>query len=129
MAIQLTIVTPAQIAFQGSADQVQAPGCVGEFGVLPGHASLLTLTVPGIVTIHSGGSQTRLLVGKGVAEAGPDRLTLLVDLCEKPDTIDKAAAQAALSKAQAEFAASIPDTLARSLAEGHIALAQARLRA
>ena len=129
MPLQLTIVTPARIAFEGAADEVQAPGCSGEFGVLPGHASLLTLTVPGIVTVHSSGAQKRFLVGKGVAEAGPDRITLLVDLCEDPASVDKAAAQSALSKAQADFAASVPDSPARKLAENSIALAQARLRA
>ena len=129
MSLQLTIVTPAQIAYEGTADEVQAPGWTGEFGVKPDHAALLTLSRPGVVTIHEGGSQRRFLVGKGVAEAGPDRLTLLVDLCEDPAEIDKDAAKADLQAAQADLKTTAPGTPERQHVEDRIALAQARVSA
>ena len=129
MGLQLTIVTPARIAFDGTADEVQAPGWAGEFGVKPDHASLLTLLRPGTVTVHEGGGQRKFLVGKGVAEAGPDRLTLLVDLCEEPGDVDKDAARADLEAAQAELKTTAPGTTERQLVEDRIALAQARVSA
>jgi len=127
--VDLTIVTPSQIAFQGSATEVQLPGINGEMGVLPGHASLLTLSRPGVVTVHNGTDTKRILVGKGVAEVGGAQVTLLVDLCEETATIDKAAAKADLEKASADLKTSAPGTLAREQAEDRIALAQARLSA
>ena len=127
MAVELTIVTPSQIAFQGAADEVQLPGINGELGVLTGHAALLTLARPGVVTVHSGGRTRRMLVGKGVAEVGPQQVTLLVDICEEPSAVDKEAAKAALDQGWADFKASAPGTPERNTAENHIALQQARL--
>ena len=127
MAVELTIVTPSQIAFQGSAAEVQIPGINGEMGVLPGHASLLTLARPGVVTVHSDGKARRMLVGKGVAEVGPQQVTLLVDVCEDPESVDKDAARTALAEAWEAFKGSAPGTSERRTAEDHIALQQARL--
>ena len=82
MALRVEIVTPTKIAFTGEADQVQAPGQLGEFGVLPKHELMVALTQPGIVTQHTGGSQQAFKVGTGFAEVGGDHVTLLVDSCE-----------------------------------------------
>lgn len=129
MPVKLTVVTPSQIAFEGDAAEVQLPGINGELGVLPGHAALLTLSRPGVVTVHNGANTKRLLVGKGVAEVGGSQVTLLVDLCEDPAKIDKAAARADLDKALADFKATSPETPERTSVEDRIALLQARLTA
>jgi F-type H+-transporting ATPase subunit epsilon len=81
--MHVEIVTPSAVAFQGEADEVQAPALLGEYGALPGHARLLAVGKPGIVALHQGGAIVkRLLVGPGFAEVGPDRVTLLVESCE-----------------------------------------------
>lgn len=129
MSVKLTIVTPSQIAFEGDAHEVQLPGINGEMGVLPGHAALLTLARPGVVTVHDGANTRRLLVGKGVAEVGGSQVTLLVDLCEDPAAIDKDAARSELTEAMADFKATSPGTPERSAAEDRIALLQAKISA
>lgn len=129
MPVDLTIVTPSQIAFQGSAAEVQLPGFNGEMGVLPDHAALLTLARPGVVTIHNGANTQRLLVGKGVAEVGPKQVTLLVDLCQDPASVDKAAAQADLDEALAAFKDNAPGTPERIAAEDRIAFLKVLLSA
>lgn len=82
MALKVEIVTPQRKVFSGEADQVQAPGWLGQMGVLPRHARLLSLTTQGEVILHQGGKQTRFVVGKGFVEVGDDQVTLLVDSCE-----------------------------------------------
>ena len=82
MGLNVEIVTPLAVAWKGQADQVQAPGFLGEFGVLPHHEMTVALTRPGRVTIHSGGQKTYFTVGTGFAEVGADHITLLVDSCE-----------------------------------------------
>ena len=77
MSVALKIVTPSRIALESEAGEVQIPGHYGEYGVLPAHAQMLTLTQPGVVTIHGGKDAGRLLVGKGLAEVGPGSITLL----------------------------------------------------
>lgn len=129
MSIQVTIVTPSQMAFEGEADEVQLPGWMGELGVLPAHASLLTLARPGIVTLHNAGNTRRLLVGRGVAEVGNDQVTLLVDLCEAPESVDKDAARTELEQALQELKTTAPETPERETVENRIALLQARVDA
>lgn len=83
MPVQVEIVTPRAIVWKGEADSVQAPGELGEFGVLPRHVPFLSTLKPGIVTVHQGGTARRYRVGTGFAEAGPDRVVILTESCEE----------------------------------------------
>ena len=80
-SLQIRIVTPSKVAWEGSSTEIQVPGLLGEFGVLPGHASLLSATRPGRVRVF-GESGTELDVGAGFADVGSGTVTLLVDSCE-----------------------------------------------
>jgi len=82
MPVSLKIVTPSCVAFEEEAEEVQVPGWLGEYGVLAQHARMLTLTQPGVVTVHGGPKPIQLNVGVGLAEVGPSSVTLLVDTCE-----------------------------------------------
>jgi F-type H+-transporting ATPase subunit epsilon len=77
--IQLEIVTPRGRALTASVDEVTAPSVNGEFGVLPGHLPLLAALRTGIVSYRQGSETTRVAVGAGFAEAGPDKLVILTD--------------------------------------------------
>ena len=83
--LNVRIVTPRKIVFEGTAEGVQAPGELGEFGVLPSHIPLVTTLRPGIVVIH-GSPRRTFKVGAGFAEVGPDQVTLLVETCEEADS-------------------------------------------
>ncbi len=142
MSLTVEIVTPSRKSFEGTAEQVQAPGWLGEMGVLPRHAAVLTLTRAGVVTLQGARGQLtvdkepmdvtgsrRLVVGPGFAEIGPDRVTLVVELCEDGQGVDKAAAAAALSKHEGEMAQVDGSSLAFRLAQKAADLARARLSA
>lgn len=81
--LHVEIVTPRKVAWKGTALDVQAPGELGEFGVLPRHIPFLTVLSPGVVKVRSASGVLRFQVGAGFAEAGPDRVVLLVDSCEE----------------------------------------------
>ena len=101
MAINVEIVTPREVATKVVVNQVRAPGFLGEFGVLPGHAPFLSVLKPGVVTLSlTDGSTQILVVGGGFVEAGPDRLVVLTDACEPAAGVDKAAAAKALTEAE-----------------------------
>lgn len=127
--IQVEIVTPLAVAYKGEALEVDVPGYLGEFGALAGHAQLLTLTRPGVVTIHTAGGPERLLAGTGFAEVGPYGVTLLVDLCEPVASIDRAQAQADLTAAEAVMETADPYSEEYAIAQKRHALSQARLSA
>jgi F-type H+-transporting ATPase subunit epsilon len=91
------LVSPEKIAFSGEVDQVDVPGAEGDFGVLAGHAPLISLLRPGVMTVFAGGEQTRLVVLGGFAEVGPDGLTVLADVATTVEDIDRAALQAQIA--------------------------------
>jgi F-type H+-transporting ATPase subunit epsilon len=87
-ALALEIVTPDKPIVHEDVDEVQLPGSVGAFGVLPGHTPLLALLDPGELWYRKGGTKTTLVIDFGMAEVLPDRVTVLVNLAEKPEAID-----------------------------------------
>jgi F-type H+-transporting ATPase subunit epsilon len=87
------LVAPDKISFAGEVDQVDVPGADGDFGVLAGHAPLIALLRPGLMTVYAGGEQTRLVVLGGFAEVGPDGLTVLADVATSLDDLDRASLQ------------------------------------
>ena len=129
MSIAVKIVTPSQIAFEGSAEQVQVPGWEGEYGVLPAHANMLTLSRPGVVTLSQKSGDRRILVGKGFAEVTATEISLLVELCENVEDIDKKAAEALLKEANEELARTDISDASYAFVKNRADLAQARVDA
>ena len=82
MAVHVQIVTPHGIAFTGEVLDVQAPGELGEFGVLPGHIPFLTTLRPGSLALRGNEGVKTFAIGAGFAEAGPDRVVVLTESCE-----------------------------------------------
>lgn len=105
MELSIEIVTPRAVAWKGTATDVQAPGVLGEFDVLPQHIPFLTVLKPGIVTVRGPEGKKQLVVGEGFAEAGPTRVVILVDSCEDLASVDKDAARRELAEAEAEITA------------------------
>ena len=95
------LVSPENIAFSGQVDQVDVPGAEGDFGVFAGHAPLISLLRPGIVTVYAGGEQTQLVVLGGLAEVGPTGLTLLADVATSLEDLDRAALRAQIAEMEA----------------------------
>jgi F-type H+-transporting ATPase subunit epsilon len=83
VSLAVRIVTPRKVAWEGTAQSVQAPGELGEFGVLPKHIPFLTTLRPGPMVVDTGSSKLKFTVGLGFCEAGPDRVTVLTESCEE----------------------------------------------
>jgi len=77
--LHFEFVSPETVLFSGDVDQVDLPGIEGDVGVLPGHAPMVTLLRPGIVTIMREGQREPVVVVGGFAEMGPSGLTVLAD--------------------------------------------------
>jgi F-type H+-transporting ATPase subunit epsilon len=92
------LVSPEKIAFSGEVEQVDVPGSEGDFGVLAGHAPLIALLRPGVLTVYSGGEQARLVVLGGFAEVGPDGLRVLADVATTVEDVDRAALKAQIEQ-------------------------------
>jgi F-type H+-transporting ATPase subunit epsilon len=102
-ALALEIVTPDKPAVREDVDEVQLPGYEGAFGVLPGHTPLLALLTPGELWYRKAGAKTSFVVDAGLAEVLPDRVTVLVNVAQKPETIDVATEAEAQASAEREM--------------------------
>jgi F-type H+-transporting ATPase subunit epsilon len=92
------LVSPEKIAFSGEVDQVDVPGAEGDFGVLAGHAPLVSLLRPGVMTVYAGGEQSKIVVLGGFAEVAPGGLTVLADVATTVEEVDHAALRAQIEK-------------------------------
>lgn len=79
--MQVKIITPEKILFEGDASYVQVCGSQGEFGVLPNHAPFISTLKEGVVGVEIvGGAKQEFAVKGGVAEVLPESVTLLVEV-------------------------------------------------
>lgn len=84
------LVSPEKLVFSGEVDQVDVPGAEGDFGVLAGHAPFVTTLRPGILTVFTGGNAQKIVVLGGFAEVSDKGLTILADVAEAVEDIDRA---------------------------------------
>lgn len=105
MADKLTfsLVAPERELFHGLVDQVVAPGEDGDFGVLPGHAPLMSTLRPGAIRVLDGGSERKIFVYGGFADVTPDGLTILAEEALDVAEINGAKVAADLKNAEEDF--------------------------
>jgi len=97
-----TLVTPEATFFSGQAAMVEAPGTLGEFGVLPGHMNFISTLKPGVVRVHDAQDQvSRIFVSGGIAEVNNTSCTILAERVVDLAALSRADAEARLAKAKA----------------------------
>lgn len=101
---QFDLVSPEKLLFSGEVDQVDIPGTEGDFGVLAGHAPLVSTIRPGIMTVFSAGKQEKIVVLGGLAEMSAKGLTVLADVATSIADLDKAALAKTIADMEAEIA-------------------------
>ena len=91
--IQCDIVSAQEEIFSGEATMVFATGSVGELGISPRHAPLITQLKPGPVRVQRpDGEEAFFFVGGGILEVMPHIVTVLADTAVRADDLDEAAA-------------------------------------
>ena len=128
-AVEFELVSPDRLVLSAAAGMVVVPGAEGDFGVLPGHAPLISNVRPGVISVYQDRViEARIFVSGGFAEVSDNRLTVLTEEAVVVDEIDRAAAEARLAEARqaAEVAGDDP---ARAAAEKRLAIAEALVAA
>ncbi len=99
--VQVDIVSAENEIFSGPAEMVYAPAVMGEVGILPRHAPLLTHLKPGEVRVRkAGGEEEAFYVSGGILEVQPHVVTVLSDTAVRAKDIDEAAALEAKQRAE-----------------------------
>jgi F-type H+-transporting ATPase subunit epsilon len=102
--VEFELVSPAKLLYTGAVDMVVVPGSEGDFGVLPGHAPLISLVRPGVINVHDEGRvEQRIFVAGGFAEVTQTRCTVLADEAMPVADIDRAKAEGRLQAARARL--------------------------
>ena len=99
--ISFELVSPERLLLSEAADMVTVPGREGDFGVLAGHAPVISSLRPGVIDVK-GGTQgdTRFFVVGGFAEVGPQKLTILAEEVLPLGAIRAADVEARIAAAQ-----------------------------
>jgi F-type H+-transporting ATPase subunit epsilon len=83
------LVSPEKLLYSGEVEQVDVPGSEGDFGVLAGHAPLVSIVRPGFLTVRVDGKEEKIVVLGGFAEVSAKGLTVLADVAAPADEIDQ----------------------------------------
>jgi F-type H+-transporting ATPase subunit epsilon len=95
--VEFELVTPERLIASKEVEMVVVPGTEGNFGVLPGHAPLISTIRPGMIEIYENRAIVeRYFIVSGIAEVTPERCTVLAEEAMRPETLDRAAIEAEL---------------------------------
>jgi len=123
------LVSPERLLASLDVDMVVVPGTEGDFGVMAGHAPVISTLRIGTIDVWNGGAVTdRIFVAGGFAEASAERVTVLADEATRISDIDKAAVGKEIEALRAKLGASSEDGERRSLAV-RLEIAAAKLAA
>jgi len=126
--MRLDIVSAEKEIFSGNIEAVIVPGEMGELGIYPGHAQLLTTIRPGnIRAILSDQSEEIFFINGGLLEVQPSITTVLANTVIRARDIDEKAALEAKARAEQKLAKGVTEfDFAAATAELAAAIAQIR---
>ena len=104
--ISLKVVTPVRLVLEEQVDELTAPGPLGQLGILPDHAALMTTLETGQLSYRKSGATAVVTVAGGYAEVLDNVVTVLANAAEFPHEIDTARAEEARAKAERTLEAS-----------------------
>ncbi|MDJ0760026.1 MAG: F0F1 ATP synthase subunit epsilon [Woeseiaceae bacterium] len=124
--IQVDIVSAEGEIHSGEARMVYAPALLGEVGIAPRHAPMLTPLKPGEVRVEdTEGEEHYYFISGGLLEVQPHLVTVLADTAMRGDQLDEATALAAQEAAEKAMEGTMAET---DFARAQQELAEARAR-
>ena len=127
--IQTVIVSAEKLLYSGQVERISVTGIMGEMGILPQHAPLLTALKPGQVCLYrSNGEEEIIYISGGMLEVQPHIATILADTAIRAHDLDEAAALEAKERAEELLSHQISE-LEFSKATAELAQAIAQLKA
>ena len=107
--IKVELVTPQKIVAEGTASIVSIPGSEGDLGILVGHTPLLSSLRVGAIRCKQESGEESFFVSGGFVEVLPEKVTILAEVAEKKEDIDKERAQKSFDRARKRIDEAKPD--------------------
>ena len=127
--IKIDIVSAEGEIHSGNASMIYAPAQMGEVGIAPRHAPLLTSLKPGEVRVEDEeGKEHFFYITGGMLEVQPHIVTVLADTAVRGDELDEVAAESAKKQAEEALEGASDETDIKR-AQAELAEANARYRA
>lgn len=127
--VEFELVSPEKLLVSQPVDMVVVPGGEGHFGVLAGHAPMITTVRPGVIDIFEGDRVVdRIFVAGGFAEVTETRCTVLAEQATNLSELDRAAVEQDVRDVGEDVEDAKSDS-ERAAAEGRLAVARAKLEA
>ncbi|MDB4039973.1 F0F1 ATP synthase subunit epsilon [Methylophilaceae bacterium] len=128
--IQIDVVSAEESILSEQAEFVVAPAQMGEVGIYPNHASMITLLKAGSVRIKmlDKANEDLIFISGGILEVQPGHITILSDTAIRGKDLDETKAKAAKKLAEESLAKKGSD-IDFALAEAELAEAVAQIRA
>ncbi|MGA0807072.1 MAG: F0F1 ATP synthase subunit epsilon [Pseudohongiellaceae bacterium] len=105
MTMHCDIASTEARIFSGRVESLVATGTLGDMGILPGHAPLLTALIPGPVRlVTQAGEEQIFYVSGGYLEVQPGTVNILADTAIRADDMDEAEAEQAKKDVEAAIA-------------------------
>jgi len=127
--VAFELVAPDRLLLSIEVDSVAMPGLEGDFGVLPGHAPLISALRAGVIEVEGADeAQSRIFVAGGFAEVAADRLTVLAEDAVLVSELDRSSLEQRVQDAREDLEDAADDE-ARRQVEGKLALLEDMLAA
>jgi len=90
--LSFELVSPERLLMSAQVDMVVVPGGDGDFGVLPGHAPVISTVRPGVLEVYAEEGQLpeRIFLRGGFADVALDKLTVLAEQAIPVADLDRA---------------------------------------
>jgi F-type H+-transporting ATPase subunit epsilon len=100
-ALSIRVIGPDRVIFEGHARSIQYPGGDGLYGILPGHAPMITTVELGLLRIKDENGDVEVIVlARGFVSISNNQIEFAVDAGEKATEIDLDRAQEAAKRAR-----------------------------
>jgi len=127
--IQFELVSPERLLLSQPVEMVVVPGVEGDFGVLPGHAPMVSTVRPGVIAVFEAGKVAhRIFVAGGFAEVTPERCTVLAEQAQPVADLDRTSAESEIRDARDDLGEA-KDDAERARLDARLAAAEAKLAA
>ena len=86
--IRFEVVTAESKVYLDNVDEIVLWGVEGQMGILPHHAPLLTILIPGYILVRKDNEEHYLAATGGILEVLPDKVIILADACDRTEGYD-----------------------------------------